>query len=237
MEMDIYMRRRLVALGGLVAFFIIFVLLVKSCGDDEEPAAPLTETGATGGAGTVALPVDEFIAQADTICAQANTAVGALDPTDPREVSKERKITEEEFEQLQSLEVEEESSLLRQFMAQFREVVDALNAKELAIKNDDSAGAEEAQVALDTAEAEARQLGERYGFADCGQWLDAGESPSTAGATDTTGTDTTGTDTSGGVAPTDTGAAPTDTGTAPTDTGTAPTDTGTDGSDSGGISP
>ena len=232
MEMDIYMRRRLVALGGLVAFFILFVLLVKSCGDDDEPAAPLTETGTPSETGTVALPVDEYIAQADAICAQANAAVGALDPTDPKEVTKERKITEDEYEQVRALEVEQESGVLRQFLAQFGEVVDALQAKELAVQNDDTAGAEEAQVALDTAEAAARAKGEQYGFADCGQWLDAGQAPSGAAGTDTTDTST---DTSGGgitTPPT------TDTTAPPTDT-TAPTDTGTDTTDDsgGGISP
>ncbi len=65
-EMDIYMRRRLVALGGLVAFFIIFVLLVKSCGGDEEPepVAATNTTGASGEAGAALTP-EQFIEQAD----------------------------------------------------------------------------------------------------------------------------------------------------------------------------
>ena len=45
----------------------------------------------------------------------------------------------------------------------------------------DTAGADAAQVEIDTAEAEARRLGEQDGFADCGQFLDAGQAPTTGG--------------------------------------------------------
>ena len=230
MEMDIYMRRRLVALGGLVAFFILFVLLVKSCGDDDEPETPLTPVaGATDGGGAVALTSEEFIAEADAICAQSNSAVAALDPADTQEPRKEFQITNDEYQQIQALNVDDSSGALRRFMAAFGQVVDALRAKSQATARGDTAGADAAQVELDTAEAEARQLGEQYGFADCGQWLDAGQSPTTGGAD--TGTATT--PSTGGVAPsTDTG----DTTVTPpaTDTGT---DTGGDTGDTGGVSP
>ena len=223
MEMDIYMRRRLVALGGLILFFILFVLLVKSCGGDDDPA-PLetTPAGATGEGGAVALTPEEFRSQADEICATANSAVGALDPADPDSIREEHQITASELEQLQSLQVDDDSRVLSQFFAALEDVVAALKSKQAATQRGDTASADEAQIAIDEAEVEARELGDRYGFRDCGQFLDAGQAPGEAAAGTDTGTAT----------------APTDTGTvAPTETPTTPTETAPPADDSGGVAP
>jgi hypothetical protein len=235
MEMDIYMRRRLVALGGLVAFFILFVLLVKSCGDDE-PSAPVTtvDTGATGTGEAVPLALADYIPRADEICAPANASVGALDPTDTNATRQEARITANELRQLEALQLAEENRQVTQFLKLLGNVVEGLQSKAEALDRGDTVTADEAQVEIDTNEAEARALGERIGFTDCGQFLDAGQSPGEGGgAAAATGTAPP-TDT-GGVAPTDTGTvAPTDTGTAPpADTGgTAPP-----ADDTGGITP
>jgi hypothetical protein len=226
MEMDIYMRRRLVALGGLVAFFILFVLLVKSFGGDDEPEAPLTTVGATGTGGAVALTTEEFIAQADDICAAANAAVGALDPTDPTAVREESQITADELAQLQSLQVEDEDRVLTQFFRFMEDLTAALKSKQVATQRGDTVSADEAQLAIDEAEVEARALGERYGFRDCGQFLNAGEAP---GGADT-GTDATAPTDTGGVAP----VAPT---APPADTTAPPVDTAPPADDTGGITP
>jgi len=230
MEMDIYMRRRLVALGGLVAFFIIFVLLVKSCGGGDDPA-PLEPTGgATGDGGTALLTPDAFREQADAICGQANAAVGALDPTDTTAVREEFQITNEELTQLQALEVDDNSRVLRRFFSALEDVVAALQDKAAATQAGETAAAEEAQLAIDTAEVEAREAGEQYGFSDCGQFLDAGQAPD--GAATDTGTDTAPPADTGGIAPpADTTAPPTDTAP-PDDTGGAPP-----ADDTGGVAP
>jgi hypothetical protein len=234
MEMDIYMRRRLVALGGLVALFIIFVLLIRSCGDDEEPA-PLQTTGGgtTGETGAVPLTLDEFIAEADGICGPANRQVGALDPTDPNATRDEFQITRQELQQLESLELEDNNRRIAQFLSLLDQVVAALRAKAVALDRNDTVTAEEAQVDIDTAEAEARALGEQIGFADCGQFLDAGQAPAAGGTGGTAGTDTTGTDTGETVVPT------TETTTPPAETTTPPAETTTPppADDSGGITP
>lgn len=229
-EMDIYMRRRLVALGGLVVFFIFFVLLVKSCGGDDEPQ-PLSgpATGATGENGAVSLSEDEFISEADSICAQANRSVGALDAADPNATQDEASITADELAQLESLPFDSPSRPITRFLGALGDVVAALKDKSRAERNGDDIAAGEAQLAIDTAEVEARGLGERAGFSDCGQFLDAGEAP--------------GSDSSGTVTP-DTGTAP------PADTGgvtpaPAPAPPATDPStgdgggdpDSGGVTP
>ena len=231
-EMDIYMRRRLVALGGLVAFFIFFVLLVKSCGGDDEPepVAPTATTGATGAAGAALTP-DAFIEQADAICGPANLAVSELDPADTGATRDEFVITRDELRSLQSLELAEQSQPITRFLTDLAAVVDALQAKAQAVDSGDVAAQDAAQLEIDTAEVEARESGERAGFADCGQFLDAGEAPGGgAEAPAEAGTEV--------APPTDTGAVapPADTGTVepPADTGTEtppPSDTG------GGITP
>ena len=228
MEMDIYMRRRLVALGGLVAFFIIFVLLVKSCGGGDDPA-PLEPTGgATGDGGTALLTPDAFREQADAICGQANAAVGALDPTDTTAVREEFQITNEELTQLQALEVDDNSRVLRRFFSALEDVVAALQDKAAATQAGDTAAADEAQLAIDTAEVEAREAGEQYRFSDCGQFLDAGQAPD--GAATDTGADTAPPADTGGIAPTETAPPATDTAPPPTET-TPPAD------DTGGVAP
>jgi hypothetical protein len=235
-EMDIYMRRRLVALGGLVAFFIIFVLLVKSCGDDDPATSTTTseETGATGETGA-ALTTEAFIEQGDAICGPANTAVSEIDPEDAAAAQQEYDITRGELKQLNSLELAEPDSRIEKFLADLSAVVDALGSKAQGEKNADVAAEDAAQLEIDAAEVEARTSGKRAGFSECGAFLDAGEAPSGGGGGNNDAAPDTGT-----VAPSDTGGVttPSDTGTTPTtppDTGTTPTappDTG-----GGGITP
>ena len=227
-EMDIYMRRRLVALGGLVAFFIIFVLLVKSCGGDDEEA-PVTPVATTDEVGTALLTRDEYIAQADAICAEANASVAALDPEDPQATADEFEITSGEFAQLRQLQPEETDATLQRFLAALKGVVAALESKAVALDRGDIVGSDEAQVEIDLAEIEARELGERYGFFDCGQFLDAGEAPGGAGVTDPTVDP----DAGGVVAPTPTTTTP----VAPEPTTTTPVTPTPTPDDSGGITP
>jgi hypothetical protein len=228
-EMDIYMRRRLVALGGLVLFFIIFVLLVKSCGGEDEPEpvaqAPTGATGVTGGA----LTPEMFIEQGDAICGPANLAVSELDPTDTGSTQQEYLITKQELDDLNTLEQAEESQPISKFLNDLGAVAAALRLKAQAVKSGDVAAQDAAQLEIDTAEVDARASGKDAGFADCGQFLDAGEAPSNGGGGGG------GTDTGGAVAPTDTGTATTPTTPAPTTpTAPAPTTPTDPGDDTGG---
>ncbi len=212
-EMDIYMRRRLVALGGLVAFFIIFVLLVKSCGGDDEPTETVSAptagtTGVTGGALTPEL----FIEEADAICGPANVAVSEIDPADPNAAQLEFDITNEELASLQGLQQAEPSPDVDRFLSDLSAVVAALKAKAKAA---DVTAADAAQLEIDTAEVAARESGKKAGFSECGAFLDAGED-APAGAGGGGANDTATTDTGGGVAPADT------TTTPPADTSTTP---------------
>jgi len=179
-EMDIYMRRRLVALGGLVLFFILFVLLVKSCGGDDEPepvTAPDPLAGATGVSGA-ALSAEDYLLRADEICAPANDQVGSLDPADPGAIQDEFEITRDELAGLQSLEPAEASPDVERFISDLSAVVAALKAK---AKAGDPTAQDAAQLAIDTAEVDARESGKRAGLRDCGAFLDAGDGPASGG--------------------------------------------------------
>ncbi len=181
-EMDIYMRRRLVALGGLVLFFILFVLLVKSCGGDDEaePVSTAPLTGTTGATGA-ALSEEDFILQADEICGPANDQVGSLDPTDTNATQDEFAITSDELASLEALELAEPSPNIERFLADLSAVVSGLKDKAQAVKSGDIAAQDAAQLEIDTAEVDARAAGERAGFSECGQFLDAGEGSSGGG--------------------------------------------------------
>ena len=227
-EMDIYMRRRLVALGGLVGFFIIFVLLVKSCGGDDSET-PVTTVGTTDTAAPALLTRDEYIAQADAVCAEANSAVGSLDPADPQATADEFEITSGELAQLRQLEPEKKDATLKQFLSRLTAVVKALESKATALERGDTVTADEAQVDIDTNEAEARELGTEYGFSDCGQFLDAGDGPSAGNNAATAPSMDTGT---GAVPVTPTTTTP----VTPTET-TPVTPTEPPADDSGGITP
>ncbi|HYH60522.1 MAG TPA: hypothetical protein VD766_01530, partial [Solirubrobacterales bacterium] len=137
-----------------------------------------TPTGATGAEGA-ALSEEDFILRADEICAAANNQVGSLDPTDPNATQDEFQITRDELANLDSLELAEPSQPIEKFLSDLGDVVTALKAKAKA--GEDVAAADAAQLDIDTAEVAAREQGERAGFSDCGQFLDAGEGTSGGG--------------------------------------------------------
>ena len=196
-EMDIYMRRRLVALGGLVAFFIIFVLLVKSCGGDDEPASPSRPPPQAPAARLdAALTPELFIEEADGVCGPANLQVSDIDPEATDAAQQEYLITREELKALQQLQLAENSQPINKFLNDLSAVVTALQAKAQAEKSGDVAAEDAAQLEIDTAEVDARAAGEDAGFSECGQFLDAGETPTGGGGGG--GGDAATTDTGGG---------------------------------------
>ena len=102
--MDVYQRRRLVALSAIAGIFIIFVLLIRSCGGDDEatPIAPVA--GATGTTGASLLSQDDYVSQADAICLEANTALANVDETDLAQAAGEQEeIVTGQLQQLQTL--------------------------------------------------------------------------------------------------------------------------------------
>ena len=228
MEMDIYMRRRLVALGGIVALFIIVVLLFKSCGGDEEAGTPLTAVGATGTGAAAPLSKEDYIAASDPICGETNSAIAGIDPADDVATQQELELTDQERVSLDSLVLADPANKVERFLGALGDLVDALDLKQKAIDRSDDTAVADADAQIEAAKDEAQTAAEEYGFEECGQFGEPGTGP-----TDGTGTDTT-SDTGGTpVAPT-APVTPTEPVTPVTPEPTEPT---TPPSDSGGITP
>lgn len=245
--MDVYQRRRLVALSAVAAIFVILVLLVRSCGGDEEEAPITPVVGATGGGGAVTLSASDFAAQGDAICLDTNTLFAQTEDAEASS-GEAGEVVAGELAQLQSLpQPAEDKDRLQEYFGALQDQVRAYEERQTAAERGDDATVAEIDVALDEATSAAAKAARRFGFEVCG---DRGEvSESAGGNGDVADTATTETE-----APADTSApvepvepAPTEVvpATPPADTGggtapapapaPAPTDAG--GSGSGGITP
>jgi len=190
--MDVYARRRLVAVLAIVLVLVLIGVAVAGGGDDEQ--TPITTVAGASTPGLAApLSKDDFIQQGDDICEESATAIANLSIDDTEELAgEELSITEGELDSLRSLAPpEKDQATLDEFFAAEEDLVDALDKRLLAIERGDDAAAAEAEAEIDSAKADVVAAAEDYGFKQCGK---EGE------ATDA------GTDTS--VAPTDTGAVP-----------------------------
>jgi hypothetical protein len=241
--MDVYQRRRLIALSALAAVFVILVLLIRSCGGDEQTTS-LTGTvpGATGTGGATPLSQKDFASQGDSICLQTNTSLASVDATDEQQAATDRaELLAGELDSLQSLTLapgEKGKTKLENFLEALQKEVQAYDERSLAVERGDDAAVSEIDATIDDSAAEAQRAAKRFGFDACGDTSKVGQ---TSGGQTTSG----GTATTTAVTPTTTTpVTPTTTTpvTPPTDTGggaapAPPTDTGGDSSGSGGITP
>ena len=233
--MDVYARRRLVAVLAIVLVLVLIGVAVAGGGDDEQTPITTAETGtSTPGLGTP-LSKDEFIEQGDAICAETAAGVANLTSDDSQTLAEdERELTESQLDQLRTLvPPEEDQKTLDQFFSAMEDQVDALDKRVLALDRADDTASLEAETELGAATDELRSAAKDYGFEECGR---PGE-PSTDTDTET--------DTE---VPTDTSAVPTAPATTPTAPATTPTtpaappassssSSGGSGADSGGVSP
>ena len=259
--MDVYQRRRLVALSVIAGIFILFVLLIRSCGgDDETTPEPLAgASGASGAAGVTVLSVDDYVAQADPICLEANTSLADVDESDPVQADSDKaQIVASELQQLQTLPAPDgNTGDLEDFLSALEKQSAAYDDRSTASERGDDATVVELDATIDKAAGQAEKAAKSFGFEVCGDTSKVGESDAASGGDETTTEDTatdTATDT-GAVAPApvtpttttpvpvapptdDAGGAATPApAPAPTDTGGAG-DGGTGGSSSsGGVSP
>jgi|SRR5215207_249433 len=250
--MDVYQRRRLVALSALAGVFIVVVLLVRSCGGDDEDS-PVSPVAGTTAVAPTSLSQEDYITQADEICRQTNTAIAEIDAGDLNEAADEQGADiANQLDQLQTLPAPTDGQdQLDNFLEALQSQVDDYEKRSLAVERGDDAAVAALDAKIDEDEAEAATAAERFGFNACGDLSKVSDGG--AGADEATATTPTEESAGGTVTPTvpvtptttTPVAPPTDTDT-DTDTGTAtpPTDTGTaappaDGTDSGsgGITP
>ncbi|MDX6582775.1 MAG: hypothetical protein QOI10_1959 [Solirubrobacterales bacterium] len=245
--MDVYQRRRLVALSAIALIFIVFVLLIRSCGGDDQTTTATPLAGATGTGGATVLAVADYIAAADPICLQANTSLANVDETDPVQADNEKaQIVAGEVQQLQTLgQPADGTDKLNKFLSDLQKQATAYQDRSTAGDRGDDAAVAELDTTIDQTGTDVADAADAFGFKVCGDLTKVGDS-SGGGGGGTTSTDTGGTATpTTTIAPATTTtpvpvAPPTDQGGTATPAPTpAPTDGGTGGtgSSSGGVSP
>lgn len=259
--MDVYQRRRLVALSVIAAVFIIFVLLIRSCGGDDEPN-PLTTavgaSGASGAAGVGPLSQSAFISQADEICLQANTAIAEAESSGDEQAPTDiAEALAGELDSLQTLpEPEEGADDLDRFLSAVQDQVNAYDDRQTAAERGDDAALAEIDATIDAAASKAERTADGFGFDVCGDLSQTGDSSGeTSGDSDADADPDTDTGTADETAPPaatttpvpttpsteappvpTTPTTPSDTGGGATPTEPPATDAGTE-DDSGGIGP
>ena len=172
--MDVYQRRRLVALSAVAAIFVILVLLIRSCGGDDEDANPLTSSvPATSGAlGASPLPQEDFADQGDSICLDTNTSLAALDSTDETQDATDRaELLSGELDSLQSLALapgEKGETKLSNFLASLAKQVQGYDELATATEREDEAAITDITTTIDEAAADAQHAADNFGFKVCG---------------------------------------------------------------------
>jgi hypothetical protein len=239
--MDVYQRRRLVALSAVAAIFVILVLVIRSCGGDDEETPITPVSGATGAGGATSLTQEEFASQGDSICLQTNTLLAQTEDSDPAS-GEEGELIAGELEQLQTLPPPTDGEdQLQNYFAALQDQVAAYDERRTAAERGDDATVAEIDIAIEEAASAAAKAARKFGFEACGDRDEVSESGGSGGedatdaATDDTATEPV------TPAPTETTpVAPADTGgeTAPVEPAPEPTPAPTDGgTGSGGIAP
>lgn len=256
--MDVYQRRRLVALSALAGVFIIIVLLIKSCGGDSNETTTTTPLGASGVGGATSLAQTDYISQGDEICRQTNTSISQISAGDANAAASEKGTNiASELNQLQTLPPPTDGqSELDAFLQALQDQVDLYEKRDVAVERGDDTAISDIDSRIAASEDQAQSAAQQFGFRACGNFSETsktggggGGGGGGAGGTETTSTtETTGTE--GTVVPTTT-IPPTTTPAAPTTTpatgappaggtGTAPPAGGTGGTgtgSSGGVTP
>ena len=177
--MDVYQRRRLVALSAIAGVFIIFVLLIRSCGGDDEEPQPLAAgaSGASGVAGPTVLAQVDYIAQADSICLEANTSFASVDESDPVQADNDRaEILAGELQQLQTLPPPDAATEdLDKFLGALQTQSAAYQDRATASERGDDAQVVELDATIDEADADAAKAARAFGFNVCGDLSKVGD--------------------------------------------------------------
>jgi hypothetical protein len=168
--MDVYQRRRLVAVLAVVLVLVLVVVAIAGGGDDEgTPIEPVT--GASTPGLSSALSKDEFIQQGDDICEETAVAIANVDSSDTKnQAEQELELTQSELDQLRTLTPpEEDQATLDDFFASLDDLIDALDKKFLAADRSDDTALAEADPEIDTAKADVLSAAKDYGFKKCGE--------------------------------------------------------------------
>jgi hypothetical protein len=163
--MDVYQRRRLVALGGVVVVIGLIVAIASAGGDGGSDITPVTTSTAQ------AMTKGDFINSADSICAETATTIANLPGTDiADDAQQELDYTKSELQQIRSLpQPEGGSSDLDAFFTALKDQIQSLTKQAEAAQSGDTATLDSLQTQLDAAESNVREAAQAYGFERCGE--------------------------------------------------------------------
>jgi peptidoglycan DL-endopeptidase CwlO len=156
-------------LRALVPVLAIAALAFTGCGGDDDS---VTETPVQGTGGAEQVSKEEFISEADGVCAEVNAAVGTLDSsaTDAASaVAQKADLYEGMIERIRDIGEPDDDAGLADFFTAGEELVQAEQDARLAAEQGDDAGLAAAESDASSALASFQSAAEAYGFEECGQ--------------------------------------------------------------------
>ena len=159
------------------------MLLIRSCGGDDEPTPVTPVAGATGIGGATVLAQSDYIDQADAICLEANTSLANVDETDAA-AGGHRHRPRSSTSELQQLQTPAAARRRRQTSSttsspRSRPQATAYQDQATALeRGDDAAAVAELDATIDEAATEAADAADAFGFKVCGDLSKVGESDS-----------------------------------------------------------
>lgn len=163
-----------------------FLAFGAGCGGDDDPITPISSSTTTSTTGAAASD-EEFIAGADSICAEANAAIANLasgTEATSTSVAQQREIIEGLIESLQGLgDPSDPDGTLAEYYGALEDQVAVLDEQESALTTGDTTAAAAFASELDLAESEGATAASDYGFSECGQEGTALPSGGTPGTT------------------------------------------------------
>jgi hypothetical protein len=156
--------------------------VLTACGGDSTPETPIVAPLDTTTAGS--LGKTEFIAQADSACAEANSSIEqfAAAGQGESEAAQIAQLRQGVIDQIKQLGLpSEDSATLDQFLKAMSDEVSAGQKIGLAVQRGEDPSQFETQ--LDSAKSQAESAGSAYGFKECGAAITSSStSPSSSGS-------------------------------------------------------
>jgi hypothetical protein len=161
-------------------------IVLSACGGDSSPETPIalpTETTQTAASTDKA----QFIAQADSICAEANSSIEqfAASGQGLTEAAQIAQLRQGVIDQINQLNPPADPSL-DQFLKAMADEVSA--GRKIALAEQRGTDTAEFETELDTAKSNAGTAASSYGFKECGKTITASSTSTTGGTAGTGGT-------------------------------------------------
>ncbi len=173
--MDVYARRRLVAILAIVLVLVLIGVAVAGGGDDESDTPVTTVTGASTPGIATPLSKDEFIDQADDICEESAVGIENISSDDAAQIAdEEASLTASQLDQLRSLAPpEEDQAAPRRLLLSPRGPRRRARHPRARPPARGRHRRVDADTEISTAETDLTDAADAYGFSECGSPSDA----------------------------------------------------------------